>query len=341
MTRRRIDTLREVPPLLTERVKPPLGIVLGSPAEVSHLVGALGLPQVTCYQMDLYPAGRIAEELGEKVNVVTTPDLWDLPPEFQTLVYLPARGGERELKIDIVEQAFHVLKPHGVLVVWSPYEDDDLFPKLLKKVFGRMNSHVSATGTVLSAHREGDRPRRRHEVTFQSRVLQGASCRFLSRPGTFSYGHLDNGARALLETADIQEGDRVLDLGCGCGTNGVFAWQRTGPTGHISFVDSNVRALGLAEFNARANGITRFDTVATTRVEGLPDASFDVILANPPYFAQSTIARTFVERGQQLVKPEGRFFLVTKQPNETAQQMADAFGNVEAYERRGYVILTA
>ena len=187
--------LREVPPALRERVRPPLGIVLGSPAEVTYLATALGLPQLVSYQMDLFQAERVRTEAGEGVRVETKPDLWDLPAEFQTLVYLPSRGGERELKIDMVEQAFHVLRPHGTLLVWSPYETDALFPALLKKVFGRVHSYFTGTDTVLAAHRDGDRPRRRHEVTFQVRVAGGESCRFLSRPGTFSYGRFDNGAR--------------------------------------------------------------------------------------------------------------------------------------------------
>ncbi len=46
------------------------------------------------------------------------PDLWDLPADFGTAVYMPARGGERELKIDMVEQAFHVLRPGSALAVY-------------------------------------------------------------------------------------------------------------------------------------------------------------------------------------------------------------------------------
>jgi 16S rRNA (guanine1207-N2)-methyltransferase len=341
MSRRKKDELREVPQTLLEKVRAPAGIILGTPVEIAHLVEALALPSVTSYQMDLYPAGRLRQELGERVQVETAADLWDLPAAVQTLIYLPALGGERELKIDMVEQAFHLLRQHGVLIVWSPYEDESFFPGQLKKIFGRVHSYVSASGTVLTCHREGDRPRRRHEVTFQVKIGEGPSCRFLSRPGVFSYGRFDNGARALMEVAEIGEGQRVLDLGCGCGTNGVFAWQRTGPDGHITFVDSNLRALALAEHNARANGVTHFETVATPRVEGLPDASFDVILANPPYFAQSSIARLFVERGRELLKPEGRFYLVTRQPNETAEIMSQVFGGLEAAECRGYVILSA
>lgn len=333
--------LRQVPAALRDRARPPLGIVLGSPAEVAYLVTSLGLPEVVSYQMDLFQAERARAEAGEGVRVETKPDLWDLPAEFQTLVYLVARGGERELKIDMVEQAFHVLRPHGTLLVWSPYETDALFPGLLKKVFGRVHSYAVGGDTVLACHRDGDRPRRRHEVTFQVRVAGGESCRFLSRPGTFSYGRFDNGARALMESVHLEPGERVLDLGCGCGTNGVFAAQRTGPTGYTAFVDSNVRAAVLAEHNARANGLKSFEVVASSAAEGLEEGDFDVVLANPPYYAHGTIAQLFIERGRELLKPGGRFYLVTRQPNETGAVMAEVFENVEAEERRGYVILSA
>ena len=46
----------------------------------------------------------------------------------------------------------------------------------------------------------------------------------------------------MLEVAEVRPGDRVLDLGCGPGANGVLAMDRAGPDGHVTFVDSNVRA---------------------------------------------------------------------------------------------------
>jgi 16S rRNA (guanine1207-N2)-methyltransferase len=334
---------REVPELVRSRVRPPFVVVLGSPAEVAHLLDACGGADAVCYQMDLHQAEKLQAELAGRhpaARVVTTADLWDLPANFQSTLYMPPRGGERELKIDMVEQAFHVLRPHGALFVWSPYEADPFFPNLLKKVFGRVHAHRPGEDTVLWCQRDGDRPRRRHEVVFQARIAGGASCRFVSRPGIFSYGRFDNGARALAETMMVRPGDRVLDVGCGCGTNGVFAAQLAGPTGHVTFVDSNVRALALAEHNARANGVASFEAVASSRVEGPPEASFDVALANPPYYANSAIAHLFIERSRALLKPDGRIYLVTKQPNEVSEPMIEAFGDVYAVMRRGYTILT-
>jgi len=50
-----------------------------------------------------------------KARIATAPDLWDLPVTFATLLFPVAEGGERMLKLDMLEQAFHVLQPHGQL----------------------------------------------------------------------------------------------------------------------------------------------------------------------------------------------------------------------------------
>jgi 16S rRNA (guanine1207-N2)-methyltransferase len=329
---------------LTGRARPPLAVVLGSPAEAAGLVADLAVPDAVCYQMDLYQADRLREELdrrGLAARVVTAPDLWDLPADFQTAVYPAPLGGERELKLDLIEQAFHVLRPRGTFAVVSPYEADPFFPPALKKVFGRVHAPAAGAGQVFVCRRDRERPRRRHEVSFHVRFGEGPSLRFLSRPGVFSYGRFDDGARALVETMQVEPGDRVLDYGCGCGTNGVCAGRLAGPTGSVTFVDSNVRAVALAEHNARANGLAAFSAVEDSGAAGLPAGGFDVVLANPPYYAQGSIAGTFIERSRALLRRGGRFYLVTRQPDQVGPVVAEAFGLTEPVLRRGYTVLCA
>ena len=335
---------------LEGRLQPPFGVVLGSPREAAEVAAALqgrlspAPAAITCYQMDVYQAERLTRELEERGvtgRVFTAPDLWDLPEPVQTLIYPIPEGGERLLKLDMLEQSFHALRPRGRLVVLTPYEKDQFVPGALKKIFGRVHAPAAGGGVVFWVQREGDKPRRRHEVTFQVSRGDAPSLRFLSRPGVFAYGRFDDGARALVETAAINPGDAILDVGCGCGTNGVSAGLRAGSEGRVAFIDSNVRAVALAEHNARANGLTAFQAVASSRALGVPEAAFDVALANPPYYAQLSIAELFIERCAVLLRPGGRFYLVTKQPDSVGPVVADHFGTTEVVERRGYIILCA
>ncbi|MBL8797428.1 MAG: methyltransferase [Planctomycetia bacterium] len=323
-----------------DKLVPPIGIVLGSPMQAAALVEQL--QAAVCFQLDLYQADRLRDEL-ERANtparVETAADLWDLPAELQTLVYPAPPGGERALKIDMVEQAYHTLKPGGRLVVLSPYANDPFFPELLKKTFGRAHMPADCQGQIVWAQRGADRPRRRHEVTFHATINGDGPLEFVSRPGVFSCGKFDLGARALLETAEITEGERVLDLGCGSGTNGVFAGRRS--KAPVTFLDSNRRATALAELNAQQNGLTDFRTITAWNLAGLAPASFDLVLANPPYYAQNAIARQFIEQARPLLRPDGRLHLVTKQPEPLAEILVELFEDVEGAELRGYTVLMA
>ena len=227
------------------RVRPPVAIVLGSPAQAAELCGGVGDVEVVCYQMDLHQAERLRQQLQEiksPATVATLPDLWDLPARFNTAIFPVAAHGERELKLDLLEQSFHILAQRGQLISLSEYEVDQLLPKWHKKVFGKCSElPASKKGSVYWSVRDGERPRRRHELTFRAKIGDGSSHAFVSRPGVFGYGELDDGARAMLELAEVRPGDRVLDLGCGPGANGIVAMDRAGQTGHVTFVDSNLR----------------------------------------------------------------------------------------------------
>ena len=338
----------DVTTLLSEvrnRVRPPVVVVLGSPRPAADLVAALGTDEVVCYQMDLHQSNRLREELelsGLSARVETLPDLWDLPADFQTAIFPAAAQGERELKLDMLEQAYHVLRPRGLMVTLSEHTKDAVFARWHKKIFGRCSeAPASKAGSVFWGQREGDQPRRRHEQTFRAKLGDGPPMTFVSRPGVFSYGRFDDGARALLEVAGVQPGDRVLDLGCGVGAVGALASQRSGPEGSVTFLDSNLRAIALTELNARANNVPNFRTVATARMEGLDPEGYEIILANPPYYAQSAVARLFVEGSRNLLRPGGRFYLVTKQLADVAPMVVEAFGETLAHERRGYTVLEA
>ena len=354
--KKRVRPFGELMQMVAGKLRPPFGIILGSPREAAALVQNLPEGDAVCYQMDVYQADRLRDELSRhrrSAIVETHADLWDLSgvcgvadsatPQaaIQTLIYPVPYGGERSLKLDMVEQAYHTLKPHGTLVVLSPYDKEDFFPPILKKVFGKVHVPMEGDNTVFWCQHDGERPRRRHEQTYHVRVDEATSYCFTSRPGVFGYGFFDEGGRALTEVMELQEGQRVLDLGCGVGTNGILAARQVGPDGFIAFADSNVRAIALAELNANTIGVTKFQAVATHTLTDWPDGSFDAILANPPYYAHGSINRFFIERAKSLLKLGGSFYLVTKQVDATWTVFQEHFPEPGLFENRGYVIFRA
>ena len=326
-----------------DRVRPPVVVILGSPGQASELCAGLGEIETVCFQFDLHQAAKLQTQLQElslPATVEVHHDLWELAPRFNTAVFPVAAHGERELKLDLLEQSHQVLAPRGLLISLSEYQADQLLPKWHKKVFGKCSElPASKRGSVFWSARTEDRPRRRHEVTFHAKVGDGPSHSFVSRPGVFAYGELDQGARAMLEVAEIRPGDRVLDLGCGPGANGILVMDRAGAGGHVTFVDSNVRAVAVAELNAKSNGIADYRCLATSTMNGLEPHSFDAILANPPYYANSWIAQMFMEKSKELLRPGGRFYLVTRMVNHVAPAMAEVFPDSTWEERRGYHVL--
>ena len=107
------------------RVKPPVLVAHGPPWPVANLVKALALPEgeVTCAQFDLHQTERVREtlaEVGAAAEVVAVPDLWDLPPRFNTVVFPASAHADRELKLDVVEQGYHALAPGGLFLTLLP-----------------------------------------------------------------------------------------------------------------------------------------------------------------------------------------------------------------------------
>src|SRR4051794_3466766 len=116
-----MKNLLELLPTVAAKVAPPVVVVLGSPWPVTQLVGALGV-ETTCFQMDHYQAARLREKLAQEnavAEVAVGPDLWDLPAKFRTAIFLSTAHSDYELKLDMVEQGFHVLEPGGRFITLS------------------------------------------------------------------------------------------------------------------------------------------------------------------------------------------------------------------------------
>ena len=79
----------------------------------------------------------------------------------------------------------------------------------------------------------------------------------------------------------LAEGERVLDLGSGAGTDSLIAAQMVGPTGSVIGIDMTPAMLGKARSAAADMGVGNVEFIES-EAEHLPfpDGSFDVVISN-------------------------------------------------------------
>ena len=79
----------------------------------------------------------------------------------------------------------------------------------------------------------------------------------------------------------IEAGERVLDVGCGAGTDSLVAAQMVGPTGRVVGLDMTPEMLAKARAAAAATDVGNVEFVEGDAEEmPFPDASFDVVISN-------------------------------------------------------------
>ena len=87
----------------------------------------------------------------------------------------------------------------------------------------------------------------------------------------------------------------ALDVGTGCG---VLALLATRHADHVVGTDTNERALNLAAFNARLNGVDNIEWRLGSLFEPVAGCRFDLIVCNPPYVISPDAQYVFRDAGR-------------------------------------------
>lgn len=311
------------------------------------------------FHLDEYVArkvrGVLRQNLAAGIEVHVAPD--PPPGPFDLVALGFARGTERLLLLDLLEQAQAALRPGGRLIVATSGSGKTL-EKLVKRVFGNVvpaapvgkGSRRKGAGACFYAIRRREEPRvaeRAHVLTPTFGVGEAAvGLRLETRPGTFSHGSLDRGTRALGEWWRPKGERSVLDLGAGCGALGLLAAVQL-PDARVVLVDSNARACDCARRNAERNGVAdRVEVLLRADLEDLPRpaAGYDLVLANPPYFSDLRIPRAFARAAVAHLAPEGRAAFVARSGRAGSlheQVLRDAFERVDLHTQGDYQVAVA
>jgi 16S rRNA (guanine1207-N2)-methyltransferase len=163
--------------------------------------------------------------------------------------------------------------------------------------------------------------------------LRDFDVRFTTQPGVFSDDAVDPGTALLIETMRLTPTSRVLDLACGYGVIGIVA-AKIAVKGHVTLVDTDVRATRLTERNLELNGITNADVILGDGVHDLPPkAKFDVVVSNPPTHSGREVLDDFVAGAYKVLRPRGHLFVVVNRLLSLRREIERVFGNEELAAR--------
>ena len=161
-----------------------------------------------------------------------------------------------------------------------------------------------------------------------------------TRPGLFSPEHADRGTLAMLSRARLEPGMKVLDLGCGCGLVGILAARICGEENAV-LLDVDPLAVEVSRRNAERNGVPGVKIVLSDGFASLDETGFDLILSNPPYQSDFSVAKGFIEKGFNRLKLGGTLLMVTKRRDWYRNKLSAIFGGVRIWEIDGYLVFEA
>lgn len=184
-----------------------------------------------------------------------------------------------------------------------------------------------------------ENPDAAHDIHELRVDLLGEKMTFLTDAGVFSKKMVDFGSQLLLKCLEVNQGETVLDVGCGYGPLGLSLAKAYGV--QATMVDINNRALDLTRRNAEKNNAkaTIFQSNIYEQVEG----HFDHVISNPPIRAGKQVVHEIIEKSKDFLEIGGDLTIVIqkKQGAPSAKsKMEDVFGNCEILKKdKGYYIL--
>jgi 16S rRNA G1207 methylase RsmC len=217
--------------------------------------------------------------------------------------------GEAELTRDVIQDAFDRVGIDGHLIVSTDNPRDRWLHDQLREMFPKVTVIGSEEAVVYVVKKRAEQKRPRPlkcEFAFRDgeRLV-----RLVSRPGVFSHRRLDPGARQLIDAIPWPDRNVTRQRRCECSISVAVAERSASRSPcapkqairgeavpiEVLAIDSNARAVACTAESAELNAVNTLTARLSCFGEVDQPASYDLAVANPPYYADFRIAKLFVE----------------------------------------------
>ncbi|QPC81531.1 class I SAM-dependent methyltransferase [Phototrophicus methaneseepsis] len=298
--------------------------------------------QVDVYELQHSYIDKLPNMQKVTVHTEVFPPVED---KFDKIIIFVPKG--RDFARALLWQASQVLAPGGTVYIAGPTNGGaktvlkdaaDLFKDVTTLVFKkrhRVGSARHASASVYPAE-WGEEPT---QIQFRTLETPIKPLVVATIPGIFSWEHLDEGTRFLLETIDMETllADKtVLDVGCGTGVIGALA---AGYAQHVTLVDDNLLAVRCTQATLAHHHITNAAVLASDVYSALSDERFDIILSNPPFHEKfdinANVAHRILKEAKAHLTKRGSVIWVANSFLRYEDVAAEHFRSVEVLAQNG------
>lgn len=93
--------------------------------------------------------------------------------------------------------------------------------------------------------------------------------------------------------------------------------------------------------NSKPDAILNSHIFLSNGLNSIDERDFDIILSNPPYHTDFSVAKEFIEDGYKALKPGGRMVMVTKRRTWYENKLKSVFGGVKVIEKDDYFVFVS
>lgn len=261
--------------------------------------------------------------------------------------------------LQLVAEAFRMLAPGGTCLL-SGANDEGARPaaRMLTQWFGeaRLANQHSGCRLLTATRRDGGPVDPAVDRTWLDAAhmreipvtLAGAPATLCTRPGVFSWEHLDEATAVLADVmatrAVIPAGASLLDIGCGAGALGVVASRVSGGVVHL--VDADADAVRCATATCARNAVDRAHVVASDVADAMSDLTVDVVVMNPPFHlgkgTNLALPQAFIDAAYARLHAGGTVLLVANRTLPYEHLLTERFGAVRTmHDGRRFKVLAA
>jgi 16S rRNA (guanine1207-N2)-methyltransferase len=288
------------------------------------------------HQMRMAQSGVV----GDRPRFLCEPDDPAASGSLDCVALPLSASGDAELTLDRLQAAHVCLRVGGRLWAATDNPRDRWLRGELDKLFERVKTRTFTDGVVYHAVKTKPLKKLKERLCWFAFRDHERLLRVASRPGVFSHRQLDTGARCLMETMEISPGMRVFEPGCGAGPVACAAAARA-PNVQVLAIDSNPRAVQCARLSAAANGLEGITVALNADGDCDLPGSYDLALANPPYYSHGRISRLFIDGARRALRRGGTLLTVTKDPGWHVEELRRDFYDIEVLAVRAYFVIRA